>query len=523
MHEAAICRNLEAVRLLVAENNELLRLENADGETPLFRAAAYGNTEIVKFLAYQGSQIVTNFQKKKQLNDNHCRRNDDTSILHIAIAGKHFGTALELLKLDPELANLEDKDGSDLYYLLDKMSSSLKSLPIGCGNNDEEDNIQILPEMCCWLPQWTSFQTRRLEALVSCFRSVCFHAFAMFVFRLSLKVSHLIYVSIWRFIIAVVKRIWKEKRGYKLASKLADELALELVDHRKQNILHVAAMYRQKEIFNFVKGKEIQKNRLARQIDINDYTILHCVADMEYYEGGTGPPYHLLREELEWFDSVKEITPTYYTMLEAKNQMTAWDFFKITHENQRQEAQKCIKNTCQLCITIAILVFFFVLAAAAFTPQPAFLPVFHRPGYYLLILFLDCRCYVPLFASHIASQVEIFPCLDPKTTESRLCLAFCVGGNNHARVCIDSLPLHHPSSFGRPTTVVEDESRMHHCIPPFELVVIDILPVVRVVYTGFEEHFQPHYSLRFTTSLSQVSWELNWSVLQEDKKVEIDP
>ncbi|KAK1571157.1 hypothetical protein Q3G72_012769 [Acer saccharum] len=180
MHEAAICRNFEAVQLLLAENKELLRLENASGETPLFRAAAYGNTEIVKFLAYQGSQIVTNFQKKKQLNHNHRKRNDDKSILRIAIAGKHFGTALELLKLDPELANLEDKDGSDLYYLLDEMSSSLKSgyrmniwekilcffLPIGCGNNDEEDNIQILPEMCCWLPQWTSFQTRRLEGKI---------------------------------------------------------------------------------------------------------------------------------------------------------------------------------------------------------------------------------------------------------------------------------------------------------------------------------------------------------------------
>ncbi|KAK0577830.1 hypothetical protein LWI29_000873 [Acer saccharum] len=297
MHEAAICRNFEAVQLLLAENKELLRLENASGETPLFRAAAYGNTEIVKFLAYQGSQIVTNFQKKKQLNHNHRKRNDDKSILRIAIAGKHFGTALELLKLDPELANLEDKDGSDLYYLLDEMSSSLKS---GYRMNIWE---KIL---CFWCPE--------------------------------------------------VGRIWKEKRGYKLASKLADELvnkdksildeeeekeqeeeekeekeeerrniplfaaikkgntkifksilekypqALERVDHRKQNILHVAAMYRQKEIFNFVKGKEIQKNRLARQIDINGYTILHCVADMEYYEGGTGPAYHLLREELEWFD-----------------------------------------------------------------------------------------------------------------------------------------------------------------------------------------------------------------------------
>ena len=60
---------------------------------------------------------------------------------------------------------------------------------------------------------------------------------------------------------------------------------------------------------------------------------------------------------------------------------------------------------------------------------------------------------------------------------------------------------------------MEDESCMLRCIPPFEFVNTDVLPVVQVVYPGFEEHF------RFTTSLSQVSWELNWSVLQEDKKV----
>ncbi|TXG46867.1 hypothetical protein EZV62_026161 [Acer yangbiense] len=360
MHEAAICRNLEAVQLLLAENKELLRLENASGETPLFRAAAYGNTKIVKLLAYQEDQIVTTFLKKKQLKDNHRMRYDKTSILRVAVEGKHFG------------------------------------LPIGCGNNDEADNIEkvvlkILQEMSCWHPQWTTFQTRRLE---------------------------------------VVKRIWKEKRDYKFAYKLAKKLvkkdksildkgatpfdtgldhkkeqeeeekeeeqrrniplfaairkgntkifkyilkkypqALELVDHRKQNILHVAAMYRRKEIFDFVKEKDIQKNRLARQIDVNGYTILHCVADMEYYKGGTGSgtPAHQLQEELEWFKSVEEIVPAYYTMFDANNKMTAWDFFKITHENQHQEAQKCIKNTCQLCITVAILVFFFVLAAAAFT------------------------------------------------------------------------------------------------------------------------------------------------------------
>ncbi|KAK0577949.1 hypothetical protein LWI29_002740 [Acer saccharum] len=347
------------------------------------------------------------------------------------------------------------------------MSSSLKSgyrmniwekilcfcLPIGCGNNDEADNIEkvvlkILQEMSCWHPQWTTFQTRRLEDLpIGCNHNdngtgniekkaedmEVSNLNSISIWNLIISVSYWIYLSIWSFIIAgcpVVKRIWKEKRDYKFAYKLAKKLvkkdksildkgatpfdtgldhkkeqeeeekeeeqrrniplfaairkgntkifkyilkkypqALELVDHRKQNILHVAAMCRRKEIFDFVKEKDIQKNRLARQIDVNGYTILHCVADMEYYKGGTGSgtPAHQLQEELEWFKSVEEIVPAYYTKFDANNKMTAWDFFKITHENQHQEAQKCIKNTCQLCITVAILVFFFVLAAAAFT------------------------------------------------------------------------------------------------------------------------------------------------------------
>ncbi|KAK1571015.1 hypothetical protein Q3G72_010546 [Acer saccharum] len=261
MHEAAICRNLEAVQLLLAENKELLRLENASGETPLFRAAAYGNTKIVKLLAYQEDQIVTTLKKKKQLKDNHRMRYDKTSILRVAVEGKHFGTALELLKLDPELANLEDKDGSDLYYLLDKMSSSLKSgyrmniwekilcfcLPIGCGNNDEADNIEkvvlkILQEMSCWHPQWTTFQTRRLEDLpIGCNHNdngtgniekkaedmEVSNLNSISIWNLIISVSYWINLSIWSFIIAgcpVVKRIWKEKRDYKFAYKLAKKL-----------------------------------------------------------------------------------------------------------------------------------------------------------------------------------------------------------------------------------------------------------------------------------------------------------
>ena len=155
--------------------------------------------------------------------------------------------------------------------------------------------------------------------------------------------------------LSVAKKLWKEKRDYELATKVAKILikhnksfnqnymksvnedrlpdetkepgkyplftavingnvelvklileeypqAHEQINHEKQNILHVAAMYREKEIFDLVKSKEVPMVRLARQTDDNGNTVLHSVADTEHYNGGShsGPAYQLL-EELEWF------------------------------------------------------------------------------------------------------------------------------------------------------------------------------------------------------------------------------
>ncbi|KAK1571999.1 hypothetical protein Q3G72_031710 [Acer saccharum] len=125
LHEAAICRNYEAVKLLVEKNKELLDMKNESGETPLFRAAAYGNTKIVKYLISRQGQRVLSFKHKVQLKGIHRSNKDGGSILRAAIQGKHFGTALELLKLDEELAGLDDKNGH--LELLAKIPSVFKS------------------------------------------------------------------------------------------------------------------------------------------------------------------------------------------------------------------------------------------------------------------------------------------------------------------------------------------------------------------------------------------------------------
>ncbi|KAI9197927.1 hypothetical protein LWI28_006829 [Acer negundo] len=433
LHEAAICRNYEAVQLLVKKNKELIDMKNDSGETPLFRAAAYGNTKIVRYLISQPGQRVLSFERRVQLKGIHRSKKDGTSILRAAIQGKHFGTALELLDLDEELEELDEKNGTSLYMLA-KIPYVFKSrdqmgfwkklfyhcLPAVSGHDDSIDKIKededpdIERDLQENLPAGSDHEKK-----VENGRSG----------RVN-KVSCKLNISIWDVIfqgmniigLSVAKKLWKEKRDCVLATELAKILikndksfnqnymksvnddrlpdekkepgnyplftavrtgnvelvklilkeypqAHEQINHKKQNILHVAAMHRQTEIFKLVKSKEVPMVRLARQIDVNGDTVLHSVADTQHYKGGarSGPAYQLL-DELEWFKRVEDIMPSYYTMLHNNNEKTAREVFEENHKSQLQEAQQWIKDTSQSCSTVAVLVSTLVFAAAFTVP-----------------------------------------------------------------------------------------------------------------------------------------------------------
>jgi hypothetical protein len=84
--------------------------------------------------------------------------------------------------------------------------------------------------------------------------------------------------------------------------------AVEKLNDKGQSILDVAVIHRQRKIFNLVKQQKIPLARLRRVIDNKGNTLLHHVADMEHYRGGTKPgPALKLQEELQWF----EVSPFY--------------------------------------------------------------------------------------------------------------------------------------------------------------------------------------------------------------------
>ncbi|XWS15521.1 hypothetical protein CRYUN_Cryun34aG0007400 [Craigia yunnanensis] len=164
LHEVATTTNIKAADVLIRgllfsegplnhekdirEREEILGDRNKIGETLLFRAAEYGNKMMVMYLAGE-IERVGNLK-------NHYKRDDGVSILHIAVVGQHFETAIWFLKKDPQLATYKDKNGNKSLHLLANMTTAFKSsslttrilkeliyywLPSHSCNDDETDQL----------------------------------------------------------------------------------------------------------------------------------------------------------------------------------------------------------------------------------------------------------------------------------------------------------------------------------------------------------------------------------------------
>ncbi|KAL5566098.1 hypothetical protein UlMin_029262 [Ulmus minor] len=426
LHEAGVIGNVEAAKVLVRRSRAELDARNVLGETPLFRSAAFGVTEMVKYLASELGPI-------RVLTDDIQRvRDDKTSILHIAVMGQHFETALWLLKNDTTLGDLKDQSGRTCLHLLASMPRAFKSgYPMGTlkgliyfylpSINEDNDDAQ---EPCC--QNSDSDLERGYEAKDHHHR--CYR--------------HSYFPRGW----PPIDKIWNEKRKHELALKLAKMLiprdtsweethtkpdlgmvslgdgkevktseairieedeagkgrapkkseaiigaspttpllvatstgivemveeilkvypeAIEHVSDKGQNIMHVAIRHRRKEIFSLVKKMmKIPMARLVRKIDDDGNTLLHHVADTRDYGGGTQPnPALQLQEELQWFESVRELIPTHYELHHNNNDEGAEEFFEKSHKELLNEAQSWLKRTAESCSVIAVLI-----ATAAFT------------------------------------------------------------------------------------------------------------------------------------------------------------
>ncbi|GLT41655.1 hypothetical protein SLA2020_157020 [Shorea laevis] len=194
--------------------------------------------------------------------------------------------------------------------------------------------------------------------------------------------------------------------------------ALEHVTQNGQNILHVAILYRKYHIYEYLKDKGgAMKLRLDLGIDNDGETILHKAARTEYYhEENKWTAALTLQEEITWFKDVAKMVPASYTIHRNKNNKTARELFKDQHKEQLKDAQEWVKNTCQSCSAVAVLVAT-VVYTAAFTAPGGFneygRPIFEERPLYSFFTVVDVAglasslTSVVLFLSVLTSSLDL--------------------------------------------------------------------------------------------------------------------
>ncbi|KAL9444406.1 hypothetical protein AB3S75_017570 [Citrus x aurantiifolia] len=123
LHEASVVENYDVASILVDFSRKsgdaykgLVEARNRLGETPVYRAAALGKTKLLQILTEQVGDSRCHFHRQK----------DNMTILHMAVLGQHFETAIWLL--NRQYSSLAEKRGTPKSDELSSTSDQLKIL-----------------------------------------------------------------------------------------------------------------------------------------------------------------------------------------------------------------------------------------------------------------------------------------------------------------------------------------------------------------------------------------------------------
>ncbi|KAI4353979.1 hypothetical protein L6164_002892 [Bauhinia variegata] len=387
---------------------KLLDIRNIYGETPFYRAALCGNLTLLKHLAKEVTDLKTHFHRKDKFSvvhaavsaqyfdlvpddgcyddhtDGHSRRDIETGENNIKQdiskwdGIKHIWKTKKQNKLAEQLADfLLTKDDSWLN------SSDHKGRPTIISPAIHRSNVSKFEKEI--EPNKNKQYTNQTTGTFSGYTPLLLAAASG--------------------IVEIVERYI--------------DLYPEAINHVSEdelNILHVAVMFRQKEIYRIVI--ETGEWKLLRfRLSSNGHTLLHQVGSMAFYTGNhkAGIAYQL-QEELRWYQRVEMILPKNLVTQCNDDNLTAQDLFLKEHESMLIEARNWIKDTAQSCSTVAVLIATVVYAAAYSTPggtDEKGLPKFLGSSNFLFFTIMDSVALgsslasVVMFISILTSPFEI--------------------------------------------------------------------------------------------------------------------
>ncbi|KAK2995492.1 hypothetical protein RJ640_000775 [Escallonia rubra] len=171
--------------------------------------------------------------------------------------------------------------------------------------------------------------------------------------------------------------------------------AVENIDGRGRNILHVAIQYHHIRVLDIVEKMEFPMPRLVRNLDRDGNSILHMVGikttDDKLEDMQT--PALLLQENLLLFERVNAISNREFIRLHNNAGKTAEELFVENNAQLRENAKEWLKRTAENCSIVAVLIATVAFAAAFTVPggpnQDTGYPILRNKRLFILFTVAD--------------------------------------------------------------------------------------------------------------------------------------
>ncbi|KAG6695435.1 hypothetical protein I3842_09G097000 [Carya illinoinensis] len=389
LHDAATSDNLDVAQKVLEKAPGLLSMRNHLGETALFRSVRYGKEKIFNFLM---GKISSYSEANQQL---FLWRSDKTTVLHVAILAHHFDLALKIAERFKYLVNERDADGM----------TGLQHLSCNPGAFQREDKVEFLQNIFKSIRSYCSGATQpkvekqEITAYESALKLARFLIEKDFSWEATYPGidkskptlhkygpgSHSVEKGVGQAPLLTTSFGQRDQPDTTtplfLATKagcidIAEEIlncypqAVEHIDEKGRNILHIAIKYRQLKIFELVARWEVPMKRLVRKVDDEGNSILHTVGlkMADYIPEKLRGPALELQEELLWFERVKSVTPPHFVDHRNNMTQTADALFHQANNELRTAATEWLKRTAEGCTVVAVLIATVAFAAAYTVP-----------------------------------------------------------------------------------------------------------------------------------------------------------
>ncbi|XP_059660948.1 ankyrin repeat-containing protein At5g02620-like [Cornus florida] len=416
LHEAATCNKLvPAAKKMLEMAPDLLNMRNHIGETAFFNAARYGQIEMFLFLGTKvGDQ---NIEGEAVPRKTFYQRDDNATVLHIAVIFGHFDLALLIAKQCEYLVAERDEHGMTTLQRLACNSAAFETRNAG--------SWKRLVYSYAWVwkvPLWEAIRKEMLK------------------YESAEKLAH--------FLVELDNTSWKLKQtnhlevepsenqnngwtsissssaSFKIDGEKSNSTetplflaikagcvdivemilqlypqAVEHVDGNGCNILHIAIKYRQLWVFDVLHQVGIPWRRLIVRRDRDLNTILHMVGQDCIFEPVLGNFIVQLQNDLLLFEHVKKICSSCSidsSLCRNREGKTAEEVFVKNKEHLRMKAVEQVKNRIESCSWVGVFVSAVAFAAVYTVPggldQETGVPIFLNHPFFLIFIIADALC-----------------------------------------------------------------------------------------------------------------------------------